>query len=105
MYNTNELTITTIEVNEGADGETIEQKVERLMHNKEPIQAISPIIYTDRKDGVLPQYNIRTDRFGLAVDAMTGVSKSNTARRDNALKVVKEEVKPNSGAEPIQGEA
>ena len=54
---------TSIECNEGLEGETIEQKVERIMSNNEPIEDVAPLIYTERADGVQPQYDIRTDRW------------------------------------------
>ena len=45
------------------EGETIENKVQRIVLNKEPIEDGAEIIYTEKKDGVLPQYNIRTDNL------------------------------------------
>jgi hypothetical protein len=42
------------------DGESIEDKVRRITENNEPITDGAPIIYTNREDGVLPAYNIRT---------------------------------------------
>lgn len=56
------------------EGETIEQKVRRILDENEPIKDGAPIIYTDKKDGVLPAYNIRTDRWEIAIDAMDKVS-------------------------------
>ena len=43
-------------------GETIETKVKRITTNKEPITDSAELIYTERKDGVQPNYNIRTVR-------------------------------------------
>lgn len=63
------------------EGEDIETKIERIIDNKEPIEQISPIIYTERKDGVLPQYDIRTDRFEVAQTAMDKVSKMRITKR------------------------
>lgn len=63
------------------EGEDIETKVARVIDNKEPIEQISPIIYTERKDGVLPQYDIRTDRFEVAQTAMDKVSKMRITKR------------------------
>lgn len=63
------------------EGEDIETKVARVVDNKEPIEQISPIIYTERKDGVLPQYDIRTDRFEVAQTAMDKVSKMRITKR------------------------
>lgn len=88
---------TSIECNESLEGETIEQKVERIMSNNEAIEDIAPLIYTDRADGVQPQYDIRTDRFDLAIEAMDYVTKSEIAKRDN---VIPTEEKPKSGETP-----
>ena len=44
------------------DGESIETKIERVVRNKEPIEDGAEIIYTEKKLGVQPQYNIRTDK-------------------------------------------
>lgn len=66
-------------------GETIEEKVRRMVNNKEPIKDTGPLNYTERKDGVLPQYNIRTDRMELALDAMSVAAKSDLAKREKSL--------------------
>ena len=52
------------------EGETIEHKVQKIVLNKEPIEDGAEIIYTEKKDGVLPQYNIRTDKWDSAQSAM-----------------------------------
>lgn len=52
-----------------ADGESIEEKMRKVTSSKEPIDNVAPLIYTDRKEGVLPQYDHRTDRFELAREA------------------------------------
>lgn len=72
---------TDIELNESVEGESIEVKVQRIVENNEPISDGAPIIFTDRRDGVLPAYDIRTDRFELAIDGMDYVAKSNLAKR------------------------
>lgn len=58
------------------EGESIETKCARLLQNKEPITDTAPIIYTAKEDGVLPAYNIRTDRFDIAMDAYDKISRS-----------------------------
>lgn len=56
------------------EGEAIEDKVRRILDENEPIKDGAPIIYTDKKDGVLPEYNIRTDRWEIAMQAMDKVN-------------------------------
>ena len=61
---------------ETREGETIETKVRRIMSNNEPIHDEAPLIYTERKDGINPDYDIRSDRFDFALDAMSKIEKS-----------------------------
>lgn len=68
------------------EGETIEQKVERIVNNKEPIKDGAPEIFTERGEGVIAAYNIRTDRFEIAADAMDRVSASVEAKRAEKAK-------------------
>lgn len=82
MYNKRRPQITSIEINQCVEGETIEQKIQRVTNNREPITDGAPIIFTERKDGVRPEYDIRTDRFELAVDATTKMAKNHLAKRE-----------------------
>ncbi|AXH74399.1 MAG: hypothetical protein [Microviridae sp.] len=104
---------TTLKVNFGYEGETIEQKINRITNNKEPITDGAPLIYTARKDGVQPAYDIRTDRFEIAVEAMDKVTKSHLAKREQrigeaakegmAKEKATETPKADGKAEPTQG--
>jgi hypothetical protein len=81
---------------EKLEGEPIELKIERIVSNKEPISDGAPSIFTERKDGVISAYNIRTDRFEIAAEAMDKVAGSIQAKRDNkgkAAKVANSDVK------------
>lgn len=100
MYKKTNFTKTTIKLNQSLEGETIEQKIERITQNKEPIKDGAPLIYTDRNDGVQPGYDIRTDRFEVAVDAMDSVTKSNISKRENRAKM---QIVKDNEVEPIQG--
>jgi hypothetical protein len=74
---------------EVVEGEPIEHKIERVVSNKEPITDGAPSIFTERKDGVVSAYNIRTDRWEVATEAMDKVSGSIQAKRDAKGKVSK----------------
>jgi hypothetical protein len=63
------------------EGETIEDKCKRLVESKEPITDGAPILFTERKDGVLPAYDIRTDRWAIAQEAMNKNRKAIDAKR------------------------
>lgn len=65
---------------ENFEGETIEIKVAKLIENNEPITDGAPIIYTEKKDGVLPQYDIRTDKWDIAQSAMDLANASKIAK-------------------------
>ena len=65
MYKVPKFAKSRIKGEKRATGETIEQRVERIMSNREPIVDSSPRIYTDRKDGVRPELNIRTDKWEI----------------------------------------
>ena len=80
---------TSLQVNTSYIGERIEEKIERIMNNKEPISDGAPLIYTERKDGVQPEYDIRTDRFEVAIDAMDKVAADHRAKRESRMKAVK----------------
>lgn len=84
---------TSIKLNNSYIGETIENKIRRIVNNKEPISDGAPLIYTDRKDGVQPGMDIRTDRFEVAIDAMDKVSKTHQAKREERLKTLGEKAK------------
>ena len=73
------------------EGESIEDKVRRITENNEPITDGAPIIYTNRDDGVLPAYNIRTDRWDIAQEAMDAVNQANLAKSKNYGKIEQQE--------------
>lgn len=58
------------------EGERIELKIDRMTQNKEPIGDSAPLIYTPRKDGVVAAYDIRTDKWDIALDAMEKVNRT-----------------------------
>lgn len=41
---------------------------------------VFPTIYTEKKDGVQPEYDIRTDRFEIAIDAMDKINQSTASQ-------------------------
>ena len=47
---------TSIRAISNSEGETIENKIERILNNKEPITDGAPLIYMERKDGIKPEY-------------------------------------------------
>lgn len=86
MYKKTKNKTTSLTVNTSYVGETIEEKIQRIVNNKEPITDGAPLVYTERKDGVQAQYDIRTDRFELAIEAMDKVSSTHRAKREERIK-------------------
>ena len=85
---------------ESFEGETIERKVAKLLENNEPITDGAPIIYTEKKDGVLPQYDIRTDKWEIAQSAMDLANASKIAKS----KGLKKPEEPQKTEEPKKPE-
>uniref|UniRef100_A0AAU8AYM4 Uncharacterized protein n=1 Tax=Dulem virus 224 TaxID=3145701 RepID=A0AAU8AYM4_9VIRU len=75
---------------EFSEGESIETKVARITENNEPISDGAPIIYTNREDGVVAAYNIRTDKWDIAQAAMDAIHKTNAAKTNNYGKTTEE---------------
>lgn len=77
------------------EGERIETKCARITENNEPISDGAEIIYTEKKDGVRPEFNIRTDKWDIALEAMDTVQRNRIAKAQDALK-------PNEPIEPTE---
>lgn len=77
-------------------GESLEDKVRRTMLTNAPIEAISPMVYTERKEGVRKDTDIRTDRWEVAQSAMETITMG--ARTKRAEKTEKTEQKTSSEA-------
>ncbi len=76
---------TSIRCNEGFEGKSIEREIEIATQSKQPIAANSPLIYTKKSEGVHPEYDIRTDRWDIALDAMDNVNKSRIAKQEAVM--------------------
>lgn len=85
MYKYKKATKNKLKVDKAYIGESIEQKIQRIVNNKEPITDGAPLVYTDRSEGVNPAHDIRTDRFEVAIDAMDKVAKTHQAKREERL--------------------
>lgn len=62
-------------------GETITEKIRKVKTTGEAIESVSPIIYTERKDGVLPEYDIRSDKWDIAQKSMQYVNDKKIEKR------------------------
>lgn len=93
MYRIPKYHKTTLTSVDKTEGETIETKVERIVNNGEKIKDGAPIIFTEKKEGVISAYNIRTDTWEIAAEAMDAVHRSELAKKDGKPKLAKEEPK------------
>lgn len=66
--------------------EPLEKKITRWLNNKDEIndQTVD-LIYTERKEGILAAYDIRTDKWELAVEASDKVAQSYHNRREQKI--------------------
>lgn len=109
IYRKSKKNKTALNVNTGYEAEMIERKIERMVNNNEQIDGMDnvPLIFTERKEGVGEAYNVRTDRFEVAIEATDRVHKGRAAKRQNVAKAeVKDEKgegKSDGGAEPTDG--
>lgn len=98
-----------LKINDSFVGETIEMKVRRIVTNREPTEDPGiDLIFTDRKVGVLPDYDIRADKWDNAIDANDKATRARLAKRAEADKEtgggVSKDITPKTqdGGEPIQ---
>lgn len=103
MYRKNKAKPTTININTSYEGEPLEAKIRKLMENKEPLEQndTAPLIFTERNQGILAAYDIRTDRWEIAVDAMDSVTKDRQAKRQERHKIAD----PETSKQAIEGMA
>lgn len=98
-YKPNKINRGSARVAKALDGERIETKVARIVEDKEPVSDTAEIIYTERSKGVLPDYDIRTDKWEVAVGAMDAV-----AREDIKKGAVVKNIKGEEAGEEGKGE-
>ena len=81
------------------DGQTIETQIARAMSVNEPIDNSSPLQFTKRADGVLPDFDIRTDKWEISQRAMTAVADK---IRQNRTKKLQDLAKSNDNVQAPQ---
>lgn len=84
-------------INQSVQEEPRQVVLKRAMTSNEPIGAAAPTIYTEKKDGVRPEYDIRTDTMEIAREAMNALSKSKIAKREMAFKKEEKPAEPSTG--------
>ena len=81
------------------------QKLRRIVENKEPIKDEAPTIYTPKSKGVMPEYDIRTDRFEVAREALEKAGRAEAQRIAKGLEpqVEKSQAEQTTGVEQPDG--
>lgn len=72
--------------NKTYEGKSIEQQIAERMEGENIELGGKALLYTERKDGVLPETNIRSDRMDLAMMALDTVTRTHRAKRDGVGK-------------------
>ncbi len=95
MYNYNRKVVKTQLRNaEKVEGITLERKIERMMKADEPLTADgSPLIFTEKKEGVIAAYDVRTDVWEVAAEAMDVIAANRAAKKDGVLAKVDDKKK------------
>lgn len=103
MYKRIIMSNTTINQNESVEGEPIEIRIERILENGEGVSDASPVIHQERGDGVQPEYDIRTDRFDLALDGQDYINKSIMGKREEKAESQRQEREKALNAQKTEG--
>lgn len=89
MYRKQKNNSKTFRVNNSQEGESIENKLYRMRKNSEPISEGFGLqtLFTDRAEGVLPETDIRTDKWEYAAEGKDNISKGNNLDRIERHKI------------------
>ena len=77
--------VSLIQKNESVEGISIEEKIRVALQDNTPIDGGSPLIYTRRADGVRPEYDIRTDRFDIAIEQADKLANAKLLARQKVI--------------------
>lgn len=91
MYNVKKGNTTDLYINTSTNGISIEKQVAKALTTGEKLDGNEKIIYTERKLGAQPAYDYRTDRWDIALGAIEKTQKSQDARRQAKMEIVKDE--------------
>lgn len=81
------------------EGQTMIDRMRRIMELEEPITDGAPIVYTPRSEGVKPEYNIRTDRWDMVIEYAGLNNKNKRAKRQTKVESLGEQTGESTGVE------
>lgn len=103
MRRVNKFRGTSIQTNECYTGEPLYKQLRIATKTKNPIKMDAPIIYTDKKEGVKPQYDIRSDKWEIAQNAMDYVNATAIAKGQQYTDVSTEATEAKEATEATEG--
>lgn len=92
-----------LKINDTYEGESIEQQIAKRMEGGDIDIGGKQQVYTERKDGVLPITNIRSDRFDMAMMAIDAVERTRISKRDAMNDTREKDAKEGKPSESTQG--
>lgn len=96
---------TSLRVYEVTEGEMIEQRIERMLNNKEPMPIEgSERMYQTRAEGIHPMTDPRTDRFDQALTMTENVAKQRIAKREAIVKDINGKTESADGQSSSSGD-
>lgn len=102
MYKNRKASNSLLTINTAVKGETIEDKMNRIVNNGEPIKERGVrLIYQERKDGVQPDFDITTDKMEVALEAMDYASKSHRGKRNQRIEDAKKNMEKEKESEKV----
>lgn len=75
-----------IKRNTSYEAESIEQMLRKAKEGESIELGGKELLYTEKKDGVLPITNIRTDKFDLAMEALDTVERTRAVKEKEYMK-------------------
>lgn len=104
MYRNPKSIKTNIKCNNSTVGEQLHQKIQNIINNgNQDEMQTKPTIYTEKKDGVQAGYNIRTDKWEVACEAMDKTHKIRAVKGEARGKVIDINIKNDGQAESTDG--
>lgn len=102
MYKKGNIKKTSIAKNTSYDAEPLETQIERMLENGSEIDTSKELIFTERKDGVLAGYNIRTDKWRVANEAGEKLYQAGVTERNKNIENRGKVIDLNSKTESAQ---
>lgn len=84
IYKTPHMHMGNIESNDSVEGDPIEIAIEKMIKNTGNVnkdEKTAPLLYQERKEGIKKAYDIRTDKWEVAVEAGQKIAESYDLRR------------------------